>query len=122
MADTLSVVDFAGTPLGEQHRTLDPERVVAGNPHQHIRSFFESPEGELTAGIWHSTEGKWRAFTGRDEFCYIVEGHVRLIDEAGHAQTFKTGDAFLIPNGFEGFWEVVEPTTKHYVIRKQPEA
>ena len=29
---------------------------------------------------------------------------------------FKTGDAFLIPNGFEGTWEVVETTKKHYVI------
>ena len=26
---------------------------------------------------------------------------------------FKTGDAFLIPNGFEGTWEVVETTKKH---------
>ena len=30
---------------------------------------------------------------------------------------FRTGDAFLIPDGFRGYWEVIETTTKHFVIR-----
>jgi uncharacterized cupin superfamily protein len=42
---------------------------------------------------------------------------VRLIAEDGSAQTFRTGDAFLIPNGFRGYWDVIETTTKHFVIR-----
>lgn len=29
----------------------------------------------------------------------------------------RTGDAFLIPDGFRGYWEVIETTTKHFVIR-----
>ena len=36
---------------------------------------------------------------------------------ASRAQTFRTGDAFLIPDGFRGYWEVIETTTKHFVIR-----
>ena len=43
-----------------------------------------------------------------------------LTNEAGQAQTFRTGDAFLIPNGFLGTWEVVETTRKHYVILNYP--
>ena len=122
MADRpVSVIGFAEAPLGVQHRTLDAERVLAGDPQHDIRSFFESPDGNLTAGVWRSTPGKWRAFTDRDEFCYIIEGHCRLTNEAGEATTFKTGDAFLIPNGFRGTWEVIETTTKHYVIRKHTE-
>ena len=39
------------------------------------------------------------------------------IDEAGEAQELKTGDSFMIPNGFCGYWEVLETTTKHLVIR-----
>lgn len=113
------VIDFSNEPIGVTERRLAdlPDRVVEGDPHHVSQTRFESPDGALIAGTWTSTPGKWRAFTDRDEFCVILSGHARLIDEAGHAQTFKTGDAFLIPNGFRGFWEVVETTTKHFVIR-----
>ena len=69
------------------------------------------------AGIWTSTPGKWHAFTDKDEYCYIVKGHCALIHEDGTRQDFRTGASFLIPNGFRGYWEVVEETTKHFVIR-----
>ena len=118
-----AVVDFAGPCLSTAERRLAdlPERVVDGDPQHTTRLLFESPDGKLIAGTWTSTPGKWHAFTERDEFCTILSGHVRLIDEAGEAQTFRSGDAFLIPNGFRGFWEVVETTTKHFVIRHHGE-
>ena len=118
MSDT-AVVDFSGPPVSEAERRLAdlPDRVVAGDPHHTTRLLFESPAGALIAGTWTSTPGKWHAFSERDEFCMILSGHVRLIDEAGNAQTFRAGDAFLIPNGFRGYWEVIETTTKHFVIR-----
>jgi len=50
----------------------------------------------------------------------VVDGHCRLISEHGRAKTFRTGDAFLIPNGFRGYRDVVETTTKHFVIRNHP--
>ena len=114
----VSVIDFAGDPLGVLQRTLDKDRVIEGDPHHTVQSFFENETGALVAGVWESTPGKWHAFTGRDEFCYIIEGQVRLTDAQGNANTFKTGDAFLIPNGFTGTWEVLETTKKHYVILK----
>ena len=116
-----SVVDFADPGIAGQRRLADlPNRVIEGDPHHDTQLQFESPDGKLVAGTWTSTPGKWHAFSDRDEFCYIISGHCRLIHAAGNAQTFKTGDAFLIPNGFRGFWEVVETTTKHYVIRHYP--
>lgn len=113
------VVDFSAEPTGVSERRLRdlPDRVTEGDPQHVTRSHFDSPDGKLAAGTWTSTPGKWRAFTDRDEFCFILSGHVRLVDETGQFQTFKTGDAFLIPNGFRGFWEVIETTTKHFVIR-----
>ena len=118
MSDT-AVVSFSGAPISQGERRLAdlPDRVVEGNPQHVTRMFFESPDGALIAGTWTSTPGRWHAFTDRDEFCTILSGHVRLIDERGQAQTFRAGDAFLIPNGFRGFWEVIETTTKHFVIR-----
>ena len=116
------VIDFAGDAGPPESRRLAdlPGRVVADDPHHTAAPLFTNAAGDFTTGTWTSTPGKWHAFIDRDEFCFIVSGHVRLIAEDGRVQTFKTGDAFLIPNGFHGFWEVVETTTKHYVIRHYP--
>lgn len=120
MTDT-DVISFANAPKSESRRRLSdlPDRVVDGDPDHVTRMQFESPDGKLVAGTWTSTPGKWHAFTGRDEFCTIVSGHCRLISESGKMQTFTAGDAFMIPNGFVGYWEVIETTTKHFVIRHE---
>lgn len=118
-----AVIGFSGEPISKTKRRLAdlPDRVVDGDPHHQTDLHFESPDGGLIAGTWTSTPGKWRAFADRDEFCTILSGRARLIDDAGHAREFRTGDAFLIPNGFSGFWEVLEITTKHFVIRHHAE-
>ena len=116
------VVDFQAAPLSTLQRRLDVDRTIDSDPVHDIGHYFENQTGALTAGVWQSTPGKWQAFVDRDEFCYIIEGHVILTNDEGHAQTFKTGDAFLIPNGFRGTWEVVETTRKHYVILNYPAA
>ena len=115
--ECIKIVGFSDNPISKTERRLPADRVLTGAPEHSIRSMFETQDGELTAGTWTSTPGKWIAFQDRDEFCYITNGHVRLTDDEGLAREFKTGDAFLIPNGFKGTWEVLETTTKHYVIR-----
>ncbi len=114
-----SVINFATNEGTTAERRLAdlPDRVVEGDPQHVTKSVFESQDGSLLAGTWTSTPGKWHAFTDRDEFCYIISGHCQLISDAGDVQEFHTGDAFLIPNGFKGYWNVIETTTKHYVIR-----
>lgn len=114
-----AVVNFADTPYDSSERDLCdlPDRVVDGDPHHDTDMHFQSPDGGLIAGTWVSTPGKWHAFTDRDEFCYIISGHVQLIEEGGETKTFRGGDAFLIPNGFRGYWHVIETTKKHFVIR-----
>jgi len=62
------------------------------------------------------------AFTGGNEFCYIIECHCRLNDTGGTSKTFLSGDAILIRNGLGGHREAVETTTKHCVIRQHREA
>lgn len=116
---TIQVIGFdeCSAPLEERRLADLPDRVVEGDPQHRSRSYFKSESGDMVAGTWTSTPGKWHAFVDRDEFCYIVSGHVRLISADGNVQTFRTGDAFVIPNGFRGFWEVVCTTTKHFVVR-----
>lgn len=117
---TTHVINLSEPPQALNKRRLAdlPDRVVAGDPHHTSAALFTSPDGALTAGVWTSTPGKWHAFTDKDEYCYIVSGHCALIHADGTRSEFRAGDSFFIPDGFRGYWEVIETTTKHYVIRQ----
>ncbi len=39
-----------------------------------------------------------------------------LRDNDGNSKTLRTGDRFVIPAGFRGTWEVLEPCRKIYVV------
>ncbi|WP_193140830.1 MULTISPECIES: cupin domain-containing protein [unclassified Meridianimarinicoccus] len=114
----MRVVDFKDEVAVTKRRLADlPDRVVEGDPHHETRMRYTSPDGTLLAGTWTSTPGKWIAFADRDEFCVLLSGHIKLISDDGTEQEFRKGDSFLIPNGFRGYWHVLETTTKHFVIR-----
>jgi len=97
-----------------------PERLVSGDPTHKTTVHFANETSGFVAGTWTATTGKFRVAADRDEFCHIVSGHARLVDDKNDFETFKTGDAFVIPNGFIGYWDVIETTTKHFAIYKYP--
>jgi uncharacterized cupin superfamily protein len=51
-----------------------------------------------------------------DEFFFVTSGSCRLIAADGTAVSAVTGQSLLIPAGFKGVFEVLEPMTKHYMI------
>ncbi|RUM99537.1 DUF861 domain-containing protein [Pseudaminobacter arsenicus] len=114
----VSVISFADEPLRVQDGAPDPAQVLKGSPQNTTRLFFANGEGNFVTGTWESTPGMWRAGSDKDEFCYLVKGHARLISDSGEVSEFRAGDAFVIPNGFSGCWEIVEHTIKHYAIIK----
>lgn len=114
----VSIISFAGEPLRVQNSAPDPAQVLKGSPQNTTRLFFANGEGNFVTGTWESTPGTWRAGSGKDEFCYLIKGHARLIGDSGEVWEFRAGDAFVIPNGFSGYWEIVEHTIKHYAIIK----
>lgn len=118
----MQIVNFENQPLNVSQRRLAdlPDRVVEGDPRHETELHFRSPDGAMIAGIWTSTPGKWRTFKDRDEYCHIISGRCALISDAGERSEFTAGCSFLIPNGFRGYWEILETTTKHFVIREHP--
>lgn len=90
-------------------------KLLAGDP-VHTTWNLEDHDG-LYCGIWQSTPGKWRVSYAEWEYVHILEGVSILTDSEGQATTLKAGDSWIIRPGFEGTWEVVETTTKDYVIR-----
>jgi uncharacterized cupin superfamily protein len=96
-----------------------PGNIISGAPQTSVQNYCTDKGGEFFSGIWESTPGKWSISYTEDEFCIILEGRVTLTDESGKAQTFKAGDAFVIPAGFKGTWETVEKVRKCYAISER---
>jgi uncharacterized protein len=100
-------------PKAERGR---PGKIVAGKPVTTTRNFSTDATGKFFCGIWTSTKGKWAIDYREEEFVYLISGKCRLIDRKGRAESFKAGDAFVIPAGFKGFWETLAPLKKYYAI------
>ena len=52
------------------------------------------------------------------EFCYLIEGDVKISDSEGNYSEFSAGDAFVVEPGFDGVWESKTAVRKYFVIAK----
>ena len=95
-----------------------PDRLLKGNPLRTTYEHFLSTNGSRSAGVWHCETGAWNiAFApGKDEFFCVIEGRLRISDHEGNAHEFSAGQACVIPGGFTGVFEVLEPVRKYYVL------
>lgn len=99
------------TDLPLEHATL-----LSGVPLGQDFSYFHRPEAKLRAGIWRST-----AYSEHydsypcDEFMIVLDGEVTLEND-DISETFRKGDAFLVPKGFKGIWRQPVAMLKFYVI------
>lgn len=103
----------AGTP---EHYFLAPEKLITGNPKQTLWMHYTDPTKQYFVGVWRSEPGKWRIHYTEEEYCRMLDGVSIVTDETGHAVTVRAGDEFVVPRGFVGTWEVVETSTKRFVI------
>jgi len=102
---------------------LDPEvsvpaadRLLAGTPRLEVRNFFAEDSQQFFAGRWSATRGKWRIRYTENELCVMTSGRVVLESASGERSSFGPGDAFVVPAGFVGTWEVIEDCAKIYAI------
>jgi uncharacterized cupin superfamily protein len=95
---------------------LPGEKLIAGNPRQCVWKHYADASGKFFAGLWRSEVGKWHVSYTEEEYCQILQGVSIIADTAGNAVTVAAGDSVVVPRGFVGTWEVVEPTKKIYVI------
>lgn len=99
-----------------------PDRLELGNPRRETWALYESADGVttagVTAGIWACEVGRWRIVfpAGKDEYFFVLEGHVRLHDRDGGFVDVQAGQGAVIPGGFEGAFEVLVPVRKHFVV------
>jgi uncharacterized cupin superfamily protein len=112
------VIAFTGQQTAPDVDHPAPERRVRGNPARTTWNHYTNDSGEVFSGVWSSEAGSWRIFMGptEDEFFFVVSGRCRLVDETGHAVEAGPGESLLIPAGFTGTFDVLEPMVKHYMI------
>lgn len=113
---TAKLIRFGSNPPAVEAGAPAPDKIVAGQPTTKLQNYYTDPTGQFFSGIWESSPGKWRVDYGEEEFCAILAGKAILTDADGEAQAFTVGDAFIIPKGFKGTWETIEPLRKWYVI------
>jgi hypothetical protein len=94
----------------------DAEKILSGNPAQTVRNHYTNASGEFFSGEWTGEVGKWKIRYTEDEFCFVTRGRNLITNEDGVAVAINAGDAFVIPAGFQGTWEVLESTHKFYAI------
>jgi uncharacterized cupin superfamily protein len=119
---SIDVVDFSRASPDVSDSTPPAERLLAGNPVATAKNYFSDGEGRFFAGTWESTSGRWRVTYSEHEFCHITSGRVRIESASGKRWEFGPGASFVMPAGFSGTWEVLEPMSKLYVIYEPPPA
>jgi uncharacterized cupin superfamily protein len=112
----IRVHTLADSPAGAEEYYLPPDKLIAGNPRQTVWRHYTDPSMRFFVGQWRSEIGKWRIAYTEEEFCHMLDGKSVITDSDGHAVIVTAGESFVVPSGFVGTWEVVEPTTKRFVI------
>jgi uncharacterized cupin superfamily protein len=112
-----AIVDFSiHTTLAEQ-AVISLDRTVSASPiHTTTWSHYTDPTGQFFSGIWASEIGAMKISYTEEELCVILEGRVKLTANDGSSIIFGPGSTFVIPAGFKGIWETLEPVKKIYAI------
>lgn len=103
-------------PHDAPREPVDGDRLVAGTPCQAVDNAYASPDQAFQCGIWEGDIGAWQVRYTEHELCHMLAGRVRLTGDDGTREEFTTGDSFVIPAGFQGTWEVLEPARKLYAV------
>jgi len=92
------------------------DRLISGKPETSLSNYFSDSSQQFFAGRWSATRGKWRIRYTENELCVMTSGRVVIESDSGERCTFEAGDAFVVPAGFSGTWEVLEDCGKIYAV------
>lgn len=109
----VALADAAPEP--ESYRPA-ADRILSGDPVQTVSNRFASSDGRFNCGIWTGAVGSWRVAFTENEFCHLLDGVVIVRGDDGSERRFQAGDAFVMPAGFTGVWDILEPARKYYAV------
>ncbi|EED35150.1 transcriptional regulator [Luminiphilus syltensis NOR5-1B] len=109
------LINIAKSNASTERYPTPPEKCVKGAPIQEATTHFVADD-KFYVGEWGAEAGCWRVTYTEHEYFRILSGHSVLRDHEGNAVDLRAGDEYCVPAGFEGEWEVIEPTRKTFVI------
>lgn len=98
-------------------RSPAPEILIEGSGASRLWQCASFQGGNVTAGVWNGEPGKLkvRPRAHHEIFC-VNEGLVELQETNGEILRVGPGESAYIPMGWQGIWNTVKPTAKHYVL------
>ena len=91
------IVDFSQANTAPDRYRPAAEKILKGDPEQTVYNHYNSPCGQMSAGVWEGEVGQWTVNYTEHEYCEIVQGVSVLRDAEGNAKTLRAGDRFVIP-------------------------
>ncbi|WP_321897169.1 cupin domain-containing protein [Burkholderia cepacia] len=112
------IIPISEVPAQVPQINQTPAAVLrSGNGDTKTWPAFTSADGVVTSGVWESEAfSKQKVHPDSMEFCYVLEGTVRISDANGNTASFGPGDAFVVDAGFDGVWESLTRVRKYFVI------
>lgn len=93
--------------------------VLSGNPQESFLNLYDDRRARFACGVWQCTPGiVAMADWPYDELCVLLAGRVVITPQGGAPTEYRQGDAFAIPKGFTGTWDIRETIRKYYAIQK----
>jgi len=110
----------AGTGLIQDE--LDPDDFQSKLPVQSTYAYYDDDQTGLYVGVWETSEmqEKFQPY-GMEEFMWILEGQVAMVDENNKETIVKPGEAFVIPKGYPCSWKQAGYLKKYYMIYENPD-
>jgi uncharacterized cupin superfamily protein len=85
---------------------IEPTWVLAGQPVARVGAHSKNIDGWASTNIWDCTAGRFRWHFVWEETVAILEGEVRVTNEAGETFVLKAGSIGYFPGGTWWTWEV----------------
>ena len=99
---------------------LEPEEFQSKIPVQHIHVYYEDETLGLSVGVWDTTSMQevFGPYPG-NEFMWVLEGQVSMIDGDDNATVIKKGQTFCVRNAIPVSWKQEGFLRKFYMTRSE---
>ncbi len=109
--------------IGLLEMQLDPADFQSELPQQHLHVYYEDEGLGLSVGVWTTTSMQevFGPYPG-DEFMWVLEGQVSMVDGDENQTLVKQGETFCIRNAIPISWKQDGFLRKFYMTYADPKA
>jgi uncharacterized cupin superfamily protein len=109
---------FADIEPATREHFPDEDKRLTGVPKRVTNVYYRDDPHGVRAGTWSAEKGSYRISIAEDthEFFHITKGKVQISNPDGSdPKIYGVGDVGIIPPGFAGIFEIIEPASKFWV-------